>query len=404
MRTLPTALLASFLLAGPLSASLLLLSPAEAAAPTCAGERATKVGTQGDDVITGTAGRDVIQGLGGNDRIRGLGGNDLLCGGAGDDTILGGGGHDRLVAGESARNPYDESYFNDILHGGWGNDTLVAGPVDGVGVRTEFSYAQAPRGITADLAAGTVRGMGLDRLVGRYRLAASHHDDVVIGGPRGDEVWGNGGSDRISGGPGNDWFHDDNPYVNHGRSDGSDRLSGGDGRDQLAGSRGFDRLVGGAGDDYLYDLGRSRDQLRGGKGDDLMTDQIGRGRSQVADGGAGQDSIDLHFLRGNEHARVRTDLMAGTTRIEGTDTRIVTRGLEEVDAYGIGVWLVRGTEGPNIVDTDGRIRAVMLGGNDVVYAASGRDYVDGGAGRDAAYLGQWTGSRNTCIDVEKDNC
>ena len=44
---------------------------------TCAGERISIVGTDGDDAIEGTTGADVIGGLGGNDQIDGLAGNDI---------------------------------------------------------------------------------------------------------------------------------------------------------------------------------------------------------------------------------------------------------------------------------------------------------------------------------------
>jgi poly-gamma-glutamate synthesis protein (capsule biosynthesis protein) len=64
---------------------------------SCAGIRATIVGTTGDDVIIGTAGRDVIVGRGGNDVIAGGGGSDAICGGPGADTLTGGPGRDLLL-------------------------------------------------------------------------------------------------------------------------------------------------------------------------------------------------------------------------------------------------------------------------------------------------------------------
>jgi Ca2+-binding RTX toxin-like protein len=63
-------------------------------AAECQGEKATIVGTHGDDVLTGTKRRDVIQAGVGNDVIRGRGGNDLICGHKGDDRIFGGEGND----------------------------------------------------------------------------------------------------------------------------------------------------------------------------------------------------------------------------------------------------------------------------------------------------------------------
>jgi hypothetical protein len=64
---------------------------------SCAGIRATIVGTTGDDVLIGTAGRDVIVGRGGNDVIAGGGGSDAICGGPGADTLTGGPGRDLLL-------------------------------------------------------------------------------------------------------------------------------------------------------------------------------------------------------------------------------------------------------------------------------------------------------------------
>lgn len=84
----------------------------------CGGQKATKVGTPGRDVINGTPRRDVIAGLGGNDLLRGLAGNDLLCGGAGRDRLLGGPGRDTLLGGSGA----------DVLIGGAGADVLRGGP------------------------------------------------------------------------------------------------------------------------------------------------------------------------------------------------------------------------------------------------------------------------------------
>ena len=86
--------------------------PAAAAVPTCFGQPATIVGTDGRDVLDGMAGPDVIVGGKGRDTIRGLGGDDKICagpnklsltqngapryeevfGGDGNDQIRGGGG------------------------------------------------------------------------------------------------------------------------------------------------------------------------------------------------------------------------------------------------------------------------------------------------------------------------
>lgn len=174
--------------------------------PTCHGMAATVegvIGTSADDVIVGTAGDDVISGRGGNDTI---------CGGDGFDTISGGPGSD-LLDGEG---------------GGDGAD-----------------YADAPTGVTVDLALqGTAQatGEGTDTLISFTEVYGSAHDDRLLGtgtnrhrfellyGAGGsDTLNGRGGDDTVSGGPGGD-------SVVGGK--GADALSGGGGRDKLDGRDG----------------------------------------------------------------------------------------------------------------------------------------------------------------------
>src|SRR3954452_19748391 len=89
-----------------------VMSPAEAAARTCLGHRATVVGTNRADDLHGPAGDDVIVAKGGNDTVDGRGGNDRICGGGGEDTLLGGTGIDRLSGGTGS----------DTMDGGDGTD------------------------------------------------------------------------------------------------------------------------------------------------------------------------------------------------------------------------------------------------------------------------------------------
>jgi Ca2+-binding RTX toxin-like protein len=115
--------------------ALVSFAPATAKKPTpsCDGQTATILGTDGNDVIPGTPGNDVIVGLRGSDTINGDLGNDVICGGKGNDTLSGHGGDDRLfgqqgadlldggVGGCCAR-PANEG--NDFLSGGQGRDQL----------------------------------------------------------------------------------------------------------------------------------------------------------------------------------------------------------------------------------------------------------------------------------------
>jgi RTX calcium-binding nonapeptide repeat (4 copies) len=120
-------------------------------APTCFGQRATIVGTHGNDTLVGTSHRDVIVGLGGDDHIDGRGGADLLCGGpgadrirgdSGDDQIRGGKGDDVLQGGPGNDHLWGQA-GRDSLSGGPGDDWLVGGPVKAVDVSCQTGYAPA---------------------------------------------------------------------------------------------------------------------------------------------------------------------------------------------------------------------------------------------------------------------
>ncbi|MBR0830454.1 VCBS domain-containing protein [Bradyrhizobium manausense] len=137
-----------------------------------------QLGTLGDDVLTGGNGSDSIDGLDGNDHIGGGAGNDFLYGGAGKDYLTGGAG-------------------DDLLDGGQGFDRAI--------------YTDATGGITANLAAGTVSGPGVDTdtLVNIEAVVGSNFADTldareftgdsnVPGTPIGfNEFEGKGGDDVI---------------------------------------------------------------------------------------------------------------------------------------------------------------------------------------------------------------
>lgn len=100
------------------------------AAPTCHGERATIVGTPGNDAgrteLVGHRGHDVIVGRGGNDIIDGRGGNDVICAGAGRDYVAGGSGRDVIRGGARHDVLFGEG-GRDMLKGDGGNDGLDGG-------------------------------------------------------------------------------------------------------------------------------------------------------------------------------------------------------------------------------------------------------------------------------------
>jgi len=129
--------------------------------PTCFGEPATIVGTEGDDTLIGQSGvADVIWGGGGDDHISGgdfygddeIPGDapDLLCGGSGNDVVYGSPGDDHLSGGAGddrvkgwngddvelgnrgsdrvgTDSFADSDSSNDVTRGGWGRDLVIGG-------------------------------------------------------------------------------------------------------------------------------------------------------------------------------------------------------------------------------------------------------------------------------------
>ena len=271
-------------------AMLVVAAGAPADSPAaCMGERATIVGTDGDDLIAGTSKDDVIVALGGNDVINAHGGDDLVCAGDGNDRIDGGDG------------------MFDGIDGGAGDDWIDGGDA----AFTFAIYDDASGPVTADLAARTASGDGTDTLANVNSLIGSSYDDVlagddqinlILGGSGNDSInargsadmfSGDAGDDVIDGGPGRDAIvYYDSPQgvvVNLGTGKavgwGTDRLQhvedadGSRHADRLLGNGAVNRLEGEAGADRMIGLG-SNDALSGDAGRDYADG--GRGRDRCA--------------------------------------------------------------------------------------------------------------------------
>jgi Ca2+-binding RTX toxin-like protein len=397
------------------------ISPAaSAAAPGCAEQPATIVGTQGNDTIDGTDGDDVIVGLGGDDLIRGRGGSDIICGGDGDDVvrgsvaggdIYGDGGNDTLYSRGMAG-----------LTGGSGNDTLsaatdgsadlVPGPGDDlvVGSATQFDEVQygfdATRPIHANLITGIATGQGTDTLVNVDAVIGGLYDDTLIGnngsnilvGREGnDTLIGNGGDDTLSGQQGDDTYEggpgfDIAEYYDQNFADGltwgpmnvnlRTGIATGDGTDTLSsiegatGSDEADTMIGDGRDNSFRLLYGGNDVVRAGGGDDFVAPGAG---ANVLSGGTGSDLV--FYLGGQDpdhpHTAVTVDLGGGTS---SAGDRL--SGFEDVWGSIYNDTLI-GDSGPNRLygytgDDVLRGRA----GDDRLVGLGGVDEANGGAGTD----------------------
>jgi Ca2+-binding RTX toxin-like protein len=235
-QAIPALVLLLCLIAAPTAASA--ATPKCPAGFTAAPERATIVGTPGDDTLRGMPGRDVIAGLGGDDRILGLR-RDHACGGRGNDVLkgkgamMGGPGNDVVRStragdlGEWGGRGNDRMYAfkggaNDFVPGP-GND-LVVGATDASPNFLHFEDAKRP--VTVSLAAGTAGGQGSDTLRHIQNVVGGRFDDTLIGDDGFNDLDGAGGDDAING------------------LGGDDRLVGGEGEDTIDGGTGNDGCSG----------------------------------------------------------------------------------------------------------------------------------------------------------------
>lgn len=208
----------------------LLTAPAGAGeeVPTCLGEPATIVGTDGDDELAGTPDRDVVWAGPGADTVRAGAGDDVVCGGPGSDELRGGAGDD-VVADLITGSP------RQALLGGPGDNALhlswrVVRDGEEVGVHLEVQLRSGfvrvdehgpefPLGsfrrVTGGFAEGTwsVWGTAADEELtthqyvavdvragaGRDVVRGSWHDDVIRGGPGRDTAYPDRGRDSCKG-------------------------------------------------------------------------------------------------------------------------------------------------------------------------------------------------------------
>ena len=200
------------------------------------------IGSQGDDDVAGNddpnrietgAGADILSGLGGADTLDGGAGADTINGGEGNDLIIGGGGADALDGGDHVHaadgrdgrtidlaDPFSPIAF-------WPTSTAgvvdVTDPTRGYDGDT-LSYAGSNIGVDVTLAGLNINAAGPDSdlsiLGDNYQVTSSANptgsrghaagDTVygsienLIGSDHGDFLTGNGGSNAIAGGKGDD--------------------------------------------------------------------------------------------------------------------------------------------------------------------------------------------------------
>lgn len=412
------------LLSAGLAAGGLVSSPAvAAAAPTCAGEEATIVGTSGPDHLAGTPGRDVIVGLGGRDVIRGRGGDDLICGGRGADTLFGGPGDDELYGGLDSRGADRAGVFlvGDLLRGGPGDDLLDLGADDRRGHKPPdtVAYDKSHHPVVVDLSAagnGIATGEGTDVIVRSTQtgVVGSSYADTIIGSPADDQLVGGGGDDTVSGGPGDDFLSGDVSLGRDGALGGGpvgtasddDVVHGDSGDDYLVSGRGHDQLFGDDGRDGVEVTGTEATEVHGGAGLDNIGLELPTEAGGISDGGPGFDYLTVYgsaYQGTMPRARYTLDLRTGTSSVSSDPTVTgAVGGYEEYRLQARMSWRFFGTPGDDRVRvvSGGPLRATTYAGDDQMIGTSRVDHLNGGPGTDTA---DGREGNDICLNIEKGN-
>lgn len=275
--------------------------------------------------------------------------------------------------------------------------TLAA--ISGTGVINGTHYIES---ITGQGASDTVHaGGGNDVVYGNGGNDTLHGDtglDWLLGGTGNDTLNGGSGIDNLRGEDGDDVLNGGNGDDNLRGALGQDILNGDRGNDTLLGGSDSDQLYGGAGNDIL-DGENGNDTLWGGNGNDLL--EGGNGNDWLL-GGEGADLLQgnagVDYLRGEAGADTLygndgNDNMMGAagedTLYGGTGVDLVYGGTEDDTLYGdADNDVLYGDNGHDII-YGGTEVDWLLGGNgdDILYGEAGVDYLRGDAGNDQLYGG-----------------
>jgi len=162
---------------------------------------------------------------------------------------------------------------------------------------------------------------------GNYSISSGTGADSIIGGAGNDVITGGADNDLINGGSGNDLINGDDGNDNLSGGTGSDTVVGGLGSDILNGGTGADSMVGGDGSDIYYI--------------DSASDVVSETNANAATGG-----IDIIY----------SDTTAYTLSTNVENGKVVATGVANLTGNGL---------------------------NNVLYAGTGNNVLDGGVGTDS---------------------
>ncbi|MBL4680529.1 MAG: hypothetical protein JKY88_07380, partial [Pseudomonadales bacterium] len=200
----------------------------------------------------------------------------------------------------------------------------------------------------------------------------SESESKFISSIKGDNLYGRGGNDTISGGSGDDYIEGNT---------GADTLNGDDDDDTLVGGQGDDTLNGGDNNDTLYGDFQDTTVDLALHGDDTL---FGNDGNDTLIGGAGDDTLD--------GGRGKDILYGGSTSITGDPLFTGTNTL----IGGIGSDILFGADGDDTLY--GGELDLTGGGAGVHIDDNTRDDLQGGVGLDTYYVG----NRDFVLDSDRN--
>lgn len=370
------------------------------------------IGDAGNDVLIGNTGDDTLRGGTGNDTLRGGTGNDSLDGGdgvadiaeyfdatgavtidlttgtatgaAGSDLLAGlewawGGAFNDSIRGDSLSNYLAGRSGSDTLRGEGGDDFLAPDIVgdttndslDGGSGFDRLELFYATLGLSVDLVAMRLFGMGTDTLVSVEGALGGAGNDTMVGDSIANYFWGRAGVDSLSG------------------AAGADTLFGGLGNDLMFGGADNDQIWG---DDGNNLAGGGADSLDGGLGDDSLNGEQG---NDTLNGGDGFDVADFFGATAAVTVNLQSGLSTGGAGIDsliGVEAAYGTSFGDSMTAQAGAYTYLWGREGNDTMIGGGVADDLWGGaGNDQLFGGNGddflagefgNDYLDGGPGTD----------------------
>jgi Ca2+-binding RTX toxin-like protein len=327
------------------------------------------LGAQGDGALTinGNIGNDTIYGTDLNDSLNGGGGNDTIYGGGGADYLTGGNGNDVLDGGGS---------FDDMA-GGLGDDTYY------VDNNSDVVHENVNEGYDTEI--GSIS----------FVLADNVEHGILSGGG---ELFGNGGDNWLTGGPGGSTLYG---------LGGNDRLDGSAAADTLIGGTGDDTYVLNGADTIVEKVGEGNDTIESattasltsfanvenltltgnaainGTGDANGNVIRGNSAANTLDGGGGADKLyggggDDTYIVNNAGVQVFENANEGADTVRSSVTFTLGANVENLVLTGTGNINGTGNSGQNIITGNA--------GSNQLDGGGGGDTLQGGAGNDVYYI------------------